>query len=81
LPGLSISFVPARDDRDIASNGMQRVTRRLVKNLDHVAAVRSPAYASPEPLMVREQTTVVQSSVERWRAWRASVTIATEQPT
>lgn len=80
LPGLSISFTPARDARDVASNGLQRVTRTLVKQLDHVAAVRDPAYAAPEPLMVRERTRE-ESSVERWRAWRASVTVAPERPT
>lgn len=80
LPGLSVSFMPGRETRDTASNGMQRVTRTLVKQLDHIAAVRSPAYAPPEPLMVR-QAPRLESSVDHWRSWRASVIVSPERPT
>ena len=79
LPGLSISFIPAKDEVDV-KQGMQRVTRKLVKQLDHVAAVRTPAYQTGEPLMVRARATP-ESSVDHWRTWRASVMVQGEQRT
>lgn len=81
LPGLSLSFVPSnRDVHETMPDGQQRITRRLVKQLEHVAAVREPAYAAPEPLMVRHATSE-KSSVERWRKWRAERTVDVARPT
>lgn len=80
LPGLSIGFLPAREDRDINGQGVQRITRKLVKQLDHVAAVRDPAYAPIEALAVRAQPRE-ESTVERWRSWRASLTMPPSGPT
>jgi uncharacterized protein len=78
LPGLSVGYrpseKPSHNTLTVRDDGLHRITRSLVLQLDHVAAVADPAYASPVPLAVR-QAVREQSSVERWREWRATLMV------
>jgi len=79
LPGLSVGYVPSdKQSHNVLSirdsDGAQRITRSLVKQLVHVAAVAEAAYPTMEPLAVR-QAVREQSSVERWREWRATLMV------
>src|SRR4051794_25017143 len=80
LPGLSVGYWPStkqsHNTLSLTENGtMQRITRSMVKQLDHVAAVPNPAFASIAPLAVREAVTRQESSVEVWRKWRAGLIV------
>lgn len=79
LPGLSVGYRPSdrqsHNIMDVRSDGLQRITRTFVSQLEHVAAVETPAYPNVEPLAVR-QAAREQSSVERWREWRATLMVS-----
>lgn len=79
LPGLSVGFVPSdKQSHNVLSvrqsDGAQRITRSMVKQLIHVAAVEEAAYPAMEPLAVREASRE-RSSVEHWREWRAGLIV------
>jgi HK97 family phage prohead protease len=83
LPGLSVGYRPSdrqtHNTLSVREDGIQRITRSLVKQLDHVAAVVDPAFAPVEPLAVREARQ--ESSVDHWRKWRAGLMVNEDRRT